>query len=65
MSRLKEKYQKEISTQMMERFQYKNKMQVPRVTKVVLNMGVGEAIENARALDGAVNDMTVISGKSQ
>ncbi|MGI6488461.1 MAG: 50S ribosomal protein L5 [Syntrophomonadaceae bacterium] len=63
MSRLKEKYQKEILDQMMERFQYKNKMQVPRVTKVVLNMGVGEAIENARALDGAVNDMTVISGQ--
>jgi large subunit ribosomal protein L5 len=63
MSRLKEKYQKEILDQMMERFQYKNKMQVPRVTKVVLNMGVGEAIENARALDGAINDMTVISGQ--
>lgn len=54
MSRLKEKYQKEILDQMMERFQYKNKMQVPRVTKVVLNMGVGEAIENARALDGEI-----------
>lgn len=63
MSRLKEKYQNEIIDQMMERFQYKNKMQVPRVTKVVLNMGVGEAIENARALDGAVNDMTAISGQ--
>ena len=61
--RLKEKYQNEIIDQMMERFQYKNKMQVPRVTKVVLNMGVGEAIENARALDGAVNDMTAISGQ--
>ena len=47
----------------MEKFQYKNVMQVPRVERVVINIGVGEAIQNPKALDGAVNDLTIISGQ--
>lgn len=63
MARLKEIYQNEIVKKMMERFKYRNRMEVPRIEKVVLNMGVGEAIQNAKVLDGAVNDLTVISGQ--
>jgi len=48
---------------MMEQFKYKNVMQVPRVDRVVVNIGVGEAIQNPKALDGAVNDLTIISGQ--
>lgn len=63
MSRLYEVYRKEVTPKMMEQFQYKNAMQVPRLEKIVLNIGVGEAVENPRALDGAVNDLTMISGQ--
>lgn len=63
MSRLKDTYQNEIVPRMIERFGYRNPMQVPRLEKIVLNIGVGEAIQNAKALDGAVNDLTVISGQ--
>jgi len=47
----------------MEKFSYKNIMQVPRIERIVINTGVGEAIQNPKALDGAVNDLTVISGQ--
>ncbi|MDH7497087.1 MAG: 50S ribosomal protein L5 [Syntrophomonadaceae bacterium] len=63
MSRLKDTYQNEIVPRMIERFGYRNPMQVPHLEKIVLNIGVGEAIQNAKALDGAVNDLTVISGQ--
>lgn len=63
MARLKEVYQNEIIDKMMERFHYRNRMEVPKIEKVVLNIGVGEAIQNAKALDGAVSDLTVISGQ--
>jgi large subunit ribosomal protein L5 len=63
MARLYETYKSEIVPKLMEKFQYKNVMQVPRVERVVLNIGVGEAIQNPKALDGAVNDLTVISGQ--
>ncbi len=61
--RLKTAYNKEILPALMEEFDYKNPMQVPKVEKVVLNMGVGEATQNAKALDGAIEDLTIISGQ--
>jgi len=63
MSRLKEKYRKEVAPTLMERYGYKNIMQVPRLEKVVLNIGVGEAIQNARALEAAERDLAAISGQ--
>jgi large subunit ribosomal protein L5 len=48
---------------MMEKFSYKNVMQVPKLEKVIINIGVGEAIQNPKALDGAVNDLTIIAGQ--
>jgi large subunit ribosomal protein L5 len=62
-SRLLDLYKSEIVPKMMEQFKYKNVMQVPRVDRVVVNIGVGEAIQNPKALDGAVNDLTIISGQ--
>src|SRR5690625_3826565 len=63
MSRLKEKYAKEVAPALQERFQYKSVMQVPKVEKVVLNMGVGEAVGNIKALDSAMADLTALSGQ--
>lgn len=63
MSRLKEKYQKEAVPALMERYEYKNVMQVPRLGKVVLNIGLGEAIQNAKALESAEADLAAISGQ--
>jgi large subunit ribosomal protein L5 len=63
MSRLKERYAKEVQQQLVERFGYANINQVPKLVKVVLNMSVGEAIQNSKALDAAVKDMTLISGQ--
>lgn len=63
MSRLKEKYQNEIVDAMMKKFEYKNKMEVPKLDKVVVNMGVGEAKENAKLLESAVKDMEIITGQ--
>ena len=63
MSRLKERYSKEIVPALMETRGYKNVMQVPRLNKIVLNIGLGEAIQNARALETAEKDLTAISGQ--
>ena len=63
MSRLKDMYNSEIVDAMMKKFEYKNVMQVPKIAKVVINMGVGEAKENAKALESAVNDMQIITGQ--
>ncbi len=63
MSRLNEKHRKEVIPALMERCGYKNIMQVPRLEKVVLNIGVGEAIQNAKALEAAERDLTAISGQ--
>ena len=63
MSRLKETYRKEVIPALMERYRYKNVMQVPRLEKVVLNIGVGEAIQNAKALEAAEGDLAAISGQ--
>ncbi|MCL6471724.1 MAG: 50S ribosomal protein L5 [Firmicutes bacterium] len=61
--RLKEAYRKEILPALMKEFGYKNPMQVPKIEKIVLNMGVGEATQNAKALDGAMDDLAIISGQ--
>lgn len=63
MARLYEVYKKEIIPSMVNRFNYRNVMQVPKIERVVLNIGVGEAVQNPKALDGAVSDLTVISGQ--
>jgi large subunit ribosomal protein L5 len=63
MSRLKDLYTQEIIPKMIEKFGYKNIMQVPKIEKVVVNVGVGEAIQNAKALDAAVSDITAITGQ--
>ena len=62
-SRLKEIYQNEMVDALMKKFGYKNVMQVPKLEKVVVNMGVGEAKENAKVLEMAVNDMETITGQ--
>jgi large subunit ribosomal protein L5 len=63
MARLKEKYKSEIVPAMMKQFNYDSVMQVPKVEKVVINMGVGAAVQEPKLLDGAVKDMTAISGQ--
>ena len=63
MSRLKEQYQNEIIDAMIKKFGYKNIMEVPKLDKVVINMGVGEAKDNAKALDSAIADMEKITGQ--
>jgi large subunit ribosomal protein L5 len=63
MSQLKEKYEKEVIPQMRETFQYKNLMEVPKLEKVVLNMGLGEAIHNMKLLDSALEELQLISGQ--
>ena len=63
MSRLKEHYQNEIVDAMIKKFGYKNIMEVPKLDKVVINMGVGEAKDNAKLLDAAIADMEKISGQ--
>ncbi len=63
MARLKDTYTKEIVPALREEFSFKNTMEVPRVTKVIVNMGVGEAKTDAKAIDGAVRDLTAITGQ--
>lgn len=63
MSRLKERYQKEIIPALMKQPGYKNIMQVPRLEKIVLNIGLGEAIQEGKALEAAEKDLTAISGQ--
>ena len=63
MSRLKEKYLNEIKDEMQKKFEYKNVMQIPKLDKIVINMGVGEAKENAKVLDSAVKDLETITGQ--
>ncbi len=61
--RLKEKYKKEITPAFIEEFSLKNYMQVPRIEKIVINVGAGEAIQNSKVLDYIVNDLSVITGQ--
>ena len=63
MPRLKDKYKNETVPSLIKQFNYPNVMMVPKVTKVVVNMGVGQAIQDSKLLDAAVNDMTAITGQ--
>ena len=63
MSRLKEQYESEIKDALMKKFSYKNVMQVPKLDKIVINMGVGEAKENAKILEAAMADLQTITGQ--
>ena len=63
MSRLRDLYENEITKKMTEKFGYKNPMMVPKIDKIVINMGVGEAKENSKLLDAAVKELEIISGQ--
>ena len=63
MSRLIDTYNNDIVDAMVKKFNYKNKMEVPKIEKIVINMGVGEAKDNAKLMDSAVSDLTIISGQ--
>ena len=63
MNRLQDKYNKEVIPALQKAFEFKNIMQVPRVEKVVVNIGLGEAMDNPKALEAAVNDLTIITGQ--
>ena len=63
MNRLLEKYKNEVVSAMTEKFSYKNVMQVPKLEKVVINMAVGDAVGNSKALESALNDLTTIAGQ--
>jgi large subunit ribosomal protein L5 len=62
-SRLQEKYEKEVIPALMDKFKYKNIMQAPKLNKIVINMGVGEAKDNPKVLESAVSDLTLITGQ--
>lgn len=62
-TRLQEKYLSEAVKCMMDKFNYKNVMEIPKIEKVVINMGIGEAVANSKALDSAVADLTLIAGQ--
>ena len=62
-SRLAERYKAEVAPALQKQFEYRNPMQVPRVSKVVLNIGLGEALSNAKAIDAAVGDLSLITGQ--
>lgn len=63
MARMADKYKQEVAPALRERFGYKNVMQIPKIEKVVVNMGVGEAVANAKAMDGAMEDLAKITGQ--
>jgi len=63
MARLREKYNSEVMSALQEKFKFKSSMQIPKLEKVVINMGVGDVKDNPKAMDAAVNDLTVITGQ--
>jgi large subunit ribosomal protein L5 len=63
MTRLKELYQKDVVPQLMKNFNYRNPMRVPRLEKITLNMGLGEAVQNVKILDSAVEELSLIAGQ--
>jgi large subunit ribosomal protein L5 len=63
MSTLKQRYQEQVVPALMKRFNYRNPMEVPRLEKIVINMGLGEAIQNVKILDSAVSELTAITGQ--
>ncbi|SUP52613.1 50S ribosomal protein L5 [Weissella viridescens] len=64
-NRLKEKYTSEVTPSLMEKFDYSSIMQTPKIEKIVLNMGVGDAVSNSKNLDEAVAELELIAGQSQ
>ena len=60
---LRERYQEEVRPALVKEFDYTNPMQVPRLTKITVNIGLGEALTNSKAVDAAVNDLTIITGQ--
>src|SRR5699024_3088294 len=65
MNQLKQKYQDEISPSLMSKFNYKSVMQVPKIEKIVINMGVYDAVQNSYVLDNAIKELSLISGQKQ
>lgn len=63
MARLKEYYKREVADQLMEEFKYSNRMEIPKLEKIVVNMGLGEAIQNIKILDSAVDELALIVGQ--
>lgn len=63
MNQLKQKYKDNIAPSLVDKFEYKSVMEVPSIEKIVLNMGVGDAVQNSKALDNAVEELTLISGQ--
>ncbi|MBE6530576.1 MAG: 50S ribosomal protein L5 [Ruminococcaceae bacterium] len=63
MARLRETYKAEVAPALMKKFEYKSSMQIPKLNKVVINCGVGDAKDNSKALDAVINDLTLISGQ--
>lgn len=63
MERLREKYMNEVAGEMMKKFNYKNVMQIPKIEKIVINMGLGEAVANPKIIDAAIGDLTIIAGQ--
>lgn len=63
MTRMKKKYQEEVAPSMMNKFSYKSSMQIPRIDKIVVNVGCGDARDNAKALDAVVKDISAITGQ--
>ena len=63
MNRLKEKYQKEVVPALIEKFSYKNVMQVPKLEKIIINMAVGDSVGNPKAIEAAIGDLTLIAGQ--
>ena len=63
MSRLKEKYKNEVAPKLQEKYKYKSVMQTPKIEKIVINIGVGDATQNSKLLEGAVADLTKITGQ--
>ena len=62
--RLKDKYRSEVAPALREEFGYANVMQIPSLTKIVVNMGVGEAARDGKLIEGAINDLTLITGQN-
>jgi len=63
MNRLKEKYQKEVTPALMSKFNYKSIMEVPKIEKIIINTGVGDAVQNAKVLDNSVEELSIITGQ--
>ena len=64
MNRLRQKYENEIKNSMVEKFGYKSVMEIPNIDKIVINMGIGEAVSNSKVLDEAVAELALITGQT-